>query len=112
MRFGVLITIVFLGGCGPAPSLQEQYSGPWVEPTAEVMSVLAKNQTRGCGEFFQKANSKSHAEFAVACNRMPDGSGKPAWVGYLVWTASEKVQGPDFTAVDLHFGGPPRADPR
>ncbi len=102
--------VVALSACGPAPTMQEMYSGSWQEPTPEVMRTLAANQTEGCGEFYQKANTRHQGEFAVACNRMPDGSGSPAWVGYLVWTGSGRVEGPDLTLV-YGVGGPPRDDP-
>ena len=104
--------VICLSACGPAPTMQEMYSGAWAAPTPDVMRTLATNGVRGCGEFYQKANSRYQGEFAVACNRMPDGSGRPAGVGYLVWTGSGQVQGPDLTAVWMHFGGPPRPDPR
>jgi hypothetical protein len=108
----VLILAAIAGGCGATPTEAEQWSGSWTEPTSEVMAMLAKHSVRGCGEFYQKANSAYRGEYAVACNRMPDGSGKPAWVGYQVWTGSGDVLGPDPTAVFTKFGGPPKPDPR
>jgi hypothetical protein len=90
-----------------APSTSaEQYATEWQDPTPEVMRVLAKNRVRGCGEFYQKASRQFTGEYAVACTRTPDG--RAGWVGYLVWTGTEKVQGPDLTAVYTQFGGPPR----
>ena len=104
------ILILALSACGPAATLEEMYSGPWSNPTPDVMRVLAKNSVRGCGEFYQKKNTQFTGEYLVACNRMPDGSGRAAWVVYLVWTGTEQVQGPDYTAV--YKIGPPRSDPR
>ena len=112
MRTWFLLCLVALSACSPPPSNEEMWSGAWTEPTPEVMMVLAKDGLLGCGEFYQKANTSYHGEYAVACNRMPDGSGQPAWVGYQVWTGSEQVEGPDMTAVWAQFGGPPRDDPR
>jgi hypothetical protein len=72
-----------------------------LSPTPEVIQVLAKNHVRGCGEFYQKAGP-SRGEFAIACTR--DGR---AWTGYLVFTGTEKVLGPDSTLI-YDVGGPPR----
>ena len=107
MRKLIVLTMLVLGACS-APSNEEMWSKPWSKPTGEVMRVLAKNGVRGCGEFYQKENTRSNGDFAVACSRMPDGSGRPAWVGYEVFVHSEEVLGPDLTAVYSQFGGPPR----
>lgn len=108
-----LVSIAFIGlaACSPPPSTKDQYSGPWNEATGNVAVTLAHNQIRGCGEFYQKRNSHYQGEYAVACTRMPDGSDHAAWVGYLVWPAIDKVQGPDLIFV-WNIGGPPRPDPR
>jgi hypothetical protein len=103
---------IFLSACGAPATDEEQWAGIWVEPTSEVMQTLARNSVRGCGEFYQKENKAYKGEFAVACNRPPDGSGKPGWVGYQVWVGSGDVEGPDMSAVYMKFGGPPRPDPR
>jgi hypothetical protein len=76
------------------------------------MIALGKHGAKGCGEFYQKANAHYPGEFAVACNRLPDGSGRVGWVGYQVWIPSGEVLGPDMSAVFTKFGGPPRTDPR
>jgi hypothetical protein len=52
MRFILLALSLPLFACGRAPTIEESYSGPWREPTSEVMTTLAKNQVRGCGEFY------------------------------------------------------------
>ncbi len=108
----VAASCVLLGSCGEPPSSDEQWSSNWQEPTGDVMRALAENSIRGCGEFYQKENIGYSGEYAVACNRMPDGSGQPAWVGYQVWPGISKVEGPDMAAVHMTFGGPPRPDPR
>ena len=112
-RFSLAVSLAaMVGACRASPTEAEQWSGLWTEPTSEVMVTLAKHSVRGCGEFYQKVNSAFRGEYAVACNRMPDGSGTPAWVGYQVWTGSGDVLGPDLTAVFTKFGGPPKPDPR
>jgi hypothetical protein len=107
MRHLALMTILTLASCS-APSNEEMWSNPWSNPTANVMRVLAKNGVKGCGEFYQKANTRSNGDYAVACSRMPDGTDRPAWVGYEVFIHSQEVLGPDLTAVYTQFGGPPR----
>ena len=110
---GVLVVLsALLFACGAPATDKEMWSKDWSEPTSDVMVALAKAHVQGCGEFYQKENAKFSGDFAVACNRMPDESGKPAWVGYEVWPSIDKIQGPDMTAVWMHFGGPPRSDPR
>lgn len=94
--------------CGPAPTNEEMWAAPWSEPTPEVMRALAAKSIRGCGEFYQKQNTAANGDYAVACSRMPDGSGTPAWVGYEVFIHTGEVLGPDLTAVYTQFGGPPR----
>ena len=105
-----LFTLGLLGlaSCGPAPSVGEDYKTvSWKQPSNDVMITLGKNHIRGCGEFYQKANPHQQGEYAVACTRRPDGT-VPEWVGYLVWTGTGAVEGPDMTAVYTQFGGPPR----
>jgi hypothetical protein len=112
-RFSFVVSVAALiGSCGATPTDAQQWSQDWSDPSPEVAIALAKNSVRGCGEFYQKENAEYPGEFAVACNRMPDGSGRAAWVAYQVWIPSEKVLGPDLTAVHMKFGGPPRPDPR
>lgn len=101
--------LLALSACGAAPTLQEMYSGPWTDPSPAVIRTLAANGVRGCGEAYQKANTRYEGEFAVACTRTPDGS--PAWVVYLVWTGRSQVVGPDLTAA-WTIGGPPHHDPQ
>jgi len=85
------------------------WSGKWTDPTADVIRTLTAKGVRGCGEFYEKENTTSHADYAVACSEMPDGSGRTAWVGYEVFPEIGEVLGPDLTAVYTKFGGPPRA---
>ena len=101
------LSLAAVAACTPATN-EEMWSRSWSGPTPEVMRVLAANGVRGCGEFYQKENATSSGDFAVACSRMPDGSGRAAWVGYEVFTNSRQVLGPDLTAVYMQFGGPPR----
>lgn len=108
MRYAALLLTIAVTGCGSPPTDQQMWSAPWTEPTSEVMRILARNQAKGCGEFYQKENSTSKGDFAVACSAMPDGSGLPGWVGYEVFVPQEDVLGPDYTAVFQKFGGPPR----
>lgn len=95
----------------PAPTLEQQYSGEWQDPTSDVMITLGRNSIRGCGEFYQKESKTFRGEYAVVCTQMPDGSGRAQWVGYLVWPRINKVEGPDYLFV-YKVGGPPRPDPR
>jgi len=110
--FAIVLNSLVVVSCDEPPTSEEQWESSWRKPTGGVMRALAENSVRGCGEFYQKKNTAYSGEYAVACNRMPDGSGKPAWVGYLVWPAIGKVEGPDLAAVHMTFGGPPRPDPR
>ena len=100
--FAVLLSLV---GCGKAPTLQESYSGPWVNPTSDVMITLAKNHVSGCGEFYQKVSKTSQGEYAVACTHNP--AGQLEWNLYLVWPAINEVTGPDPIKV-YELGPPPR----
>ena len=103
---GVLFALFsMLMACGKAPTLQESYSGPWGNPTTDVMTTLAKNNVRGCGEFYQKASTTSPGEYAVACTHNP--AGQLEWNVYLVWPAINEVTGPDPLAV-WKLGDPPR----
>lgn len=100
MKQAILI-VILLTACTAAPSLKEQYTGQWYEPTAEVSATLMQNHIQGCGEFYQKKSGYSQGEFAVACTR--DGAN---WEGYLVWPRIGKTIGPDLTMV-WSIGGPP-----
>jgi hypothetical protein len=73
------------------------------------MSALAAKGVQGCGEFYEKENALYHADYAVACAEMPDNSGRLWWTGYEVFPETGEILGPDLTAVDARFGGPPRA---
>jgi hypothetical protein len=105
---GWVIAVLALSACSPPATNEEMWAGRWTEPTPDVMRALAAKDIRGCGEFYQKANTSSNGDYAVACSRMPDGSGRAAWVGYEVFVHSGEVLGPDLTAVYTQFGGPPR----
>ena len=109
MRYFAAILLLICSGCGKAPTLEESYSGPWGNPTSDVMVTLAKNGVMGCGEFYQKESKSDQGEYAVASNRTP--SGEAAWELYLVWPQINQVTGPDPTGV-YKVGGPPHVDPR
>lgn len=100
--------VMVLGSCGEAISDADRWSGTWQRPTGEVVRALAMNRIAGCGEFYQKESTVTPGDFAVACTNMPDGTGRAAWVGYEVFVPSNRVLGPDLTAVYMTFGGPPR----
>jgi hypothetical protein len=104
MRKWLLLTLT-VGGCS-APTDQEMWSRPWTQPTVEVARTLAAQGVKGCGEYYQKENTTSIGDYAVACTRMPDG--RLNWVGYEVFPATGKVMGPDETAIYMQFGGSPR----
>lgn len=108
MRNSFLLFLL-LSGCGSSPTDQQMWSRSWGEPTGDVMRALAAKGIQGCGEFYEKENATSHADYAVACSEMPDGSGHAAWVGYEVFPEIGEVLGPDLTAVYTKFGGPPGA---
>ena len=99
MLHGILIGAAALAGCTPEP-LSEQFKGSWLNPTPDVMRILARNGVSGCGEFYQKPN-KIRSEIVVACT--DDGV---SWRGHLVLMATENVIGPDDTLVN-QVGGPP-----
>lgn len=99
--FAILVSGLSLSACGPPPTYAEQYPGAWREPSTDVMRTLAKRGTRGCGEFYQKPHVSSRGEYVIACTR--DGR---IWRGYLVWTGSEQVLGPD-DALVYQVGGAP-----
>lgn len=92
----VLTTLIACGsGNGPAGGgTAAEYPGPWSSPTPEVMRTLAQNGVQGCGEFYQKRHASSSGEYLVACNEQGI-----AWTGYLVWTGSGEVMGPDRTII-------------
>jgi hypothetical protein len=107
MRRSILLFLA-LGGCGPSPSDKQIWSGPWQEPTGDVIRALAAKNVQGCGDFFEKESATLHGDFAVACSELPDGSGRLYWTGYEVFTETGEVLGPDLSTVDTKFGGPPR----
>lgn len=67
------------------------------------MRTLAMNGAQGCGEFYEKANTRYSGEFAVACTE----TNACQWQGYLVWPAINKIEGPDPLLV-FGVGGVPR----
>ena len=106
MRTTIALALpLMLLACGKTPSLEESYSGPWGDPTSDVMITLGRNHITGCGEFYQKASKTSQGEYAVACTHNP--SGQLEWNVYLVWPAINEVTGPDPLAV-WKLGRPPR----
>lgn len=99
----ITFAATLLAACGPELSEAQQYAGPWLDPSGEVMRVLAQNSIEGCGEFYQKPHVSSPAEYVVACTR--DGA---TWRGYLVFTATGQVMGPDDMLVYRVGGAPDR----
>lgn len=81
---------VVAGGSGAAGSMAQRYPGPWSsEFKLEIARTLAKNQVRGCGEFYYRAASGGSNEYLVYCTR--DGN---VWSSYLAFTSAETVMGP------------------
>ena len=101
-----LLLLLTVTSCGPAATNEEMWARRWSNPTGEVMRALATAGVRGCGEFYQKENTRHDGDFAVACTHTPDG--RLGWTGYEVFSVTGKVLGPDLTAVYMQFGGPPR----
>lgn len=58
-RFEILI-LSSISGCSEPKKITEVYSGEWEEPSTDVILTLAKNQVRGCGEFYQKESKSTN----------------------------------------------------
>src|SRR3954470_1429989 len=102
MRSLLLLACALTASCARSPTLQEQYSGAWQQPSSDVMRTLAANNAHGCGEFFEKTNSQYPGEYAVACTE----TNACQWRAYLVWPAINKIEGPDPLLV-FEIGGVP-----
>jgi len=88
--------------CGESPPAADQYPGNWETPTIDVIGVLARNEVRGCGEFYQQANVHFSGEYIVACR----GRTERDWSLYQVWPRIDRVQRLELSVL-LDVGGPP-----
>lgn len=92
---------VSISSCQERRTLSEEFPGDWGSPSQAVISTLAHNGVRGCGEFYQKRYFDGSDEYIVACTR--DGN---VWTVWRVWTGSKQVLGPDPAAI-IGLGGAP-----
>lgn len=73
-----------------AQTMAQRYPGAWASAAnIDITKALAKNEIRGCGEFYYRAAAGSTNEFLVYCTR-----DSKTWTSYLVFTSSQKVMGP------------------
>ena len=85
------VSCLLLCSCSSEPEPgAARYPGPWSgEADFSVARILAKNQVRGCGEFYTRRATSAAAEYLCYCT--PDGK---RWNAYIVYGAIEKVEGP------------------
>jgi hypothetical protein len=84
-----LTYLVGMADARPKLSPSEEFPGPWLEVTQEIMDVLALNKVSDCSQAMGRQSSRNPGEYLLYCTR-----DEKLWTSWLVQPAAHKVRGP------------------